>query len=128
MSVVRRRLPCPRIAFTLHAHYCARSLHAQLWLLPPFLLSLYQVVSLSEHHRRIDALNTEDLRALCKRLQVPGHRSPKKSSSQSFLVLISLSVLRFTFGFPSLGLQYSCAGHNRIAASMGMFARGVAKR
>ncbi|KAG7317876.1 hypothetical protein KOW79_018911 [Hemibagrus wyckioides] len=30
----------------------------------------WEVVSLSEHHRRIDALNTEDLRALCKRLQI----------------------------------------------------------
>ncbi|TSK20204.1 Oxidation resistance protein 1 [Bagarius yarrelli] len=30
----------------------------------------WEVVSLSEHHRRIDALNTEDLRALCERLQI----------------------------------------------------------
>ncbi|XP_053344220.1 oxidation resistance protein 1a isoform X2 [Clarias gariepinus] len=30
----------------------------------------WEVVSLSEHHRRIDALNSEDLRALCKRLQI----------------------------------------------------------
>ncbi|KAK3515741.1 hypothetical protein QTP70_030185 [Hemibagrus guttatus] len=30
----------------------------------------WEVVSLNEHHRRIDALNTEDLRALCKRLQI----------------------------------------------------------
>ncbi|XP_064194158.1 oxidation resistance protein 1a isoform X4 [Anguilla rostrata] len=28
------------------------------------------VVSLAEYHRRIDALNSEDLRALCKRLQI----------------------------------------------------------
>ncbi|XP_041962044.1 oxidation resistance protein 1a isoform X5 [Alosa pseudoharengus] len=28
------------------------------------------VVSLTEYHRRIDALNSEDLRALCKRLQI----------------------------------------------------------
>ncbi|XP_076869187.1 oxidation resistance protein 1a isoform X2 [Brachyhypopomus gauderio] len=30
----------------------------------------WEVVSLTEHHRRIDALNSEDLRALCKRLQI----------------------------------------------------------
>lgn len=39
-----------------------------------FLLILflyYQVVSLTEYNRRIDALNSEDLRSLCKRLQVP---------------------------------------------------------
>lgn len=30
-----------------------------------------QVVSLTEYHRRIDALNSEDLKSLCKRLQVP---------------------------------------------------------
>ncbi|KAM7382455.1 hypothetical protein PAMP_002182 [Pampus punctatissimus] len=31
----------------------------------------WEVVSLTEYHRRIDALNSEDLRSLCKRLQVP---------------------------------------------------------
>lgn len=36
-----------------------------------FLFLYYQVVSLTEYHRRIDALNSEDLRSLCKRLQVP---------------------------------------------------------
>lgn len=36
-----------------------------------FLSLYYQVVSLTEYHRRIDALNSEDLRSLCKRLQVP---------------------------------------------------------
>lgn len=30
-----------------------------------------QVVSVAEYHRRIDALNTEELRTLCRRLQVP---------------------------------------------------------
>ncbi|KAI4873110.1 hypothetical protein NFI96_015539 [Prochilodus magdalenae] len=30
----------------------------------------YPVVSMTEYHRRIDALNSEDLRALCKRLQI----------------------------------------------------------
>ncbi|XP_035249083.1 oxidation resistance protein 1a isoform X1 [Anguilla anguilla] len=30
----------------------------------------WEVVSLAEYHRRIDALNSEDLRALCKRLQI----------------------------------------------------------
>ncbi|XP_041962040.1 oxidation resistance protein 1a isoform X3 [Alosa alosa] len=30
----------------------------------------WEVVSLTEYHRRIDALNSEDLRALCKRLQI----------------------------------------------------------
>lgn len=35
-------------------------------------LSLYyQVVSVNEYQRRVDALNSEDLRSLCKRLQVP---------------------------------------------------------
>lgn len=119
------------LLFTLHAHYCARSLSpCSAVASSPFLLSLYQVVSLSEHHRRIDALNTEDLRALCKRLQVPGHRSPKEtqSSSQSLLVLISLSVIRVTFECLSLAVQYGCAGHNRIAASMEMFAKAVEKR
>uniref|UniRef100_A0A8C1WKI9 Oxidation resistance protein 1 n=1 Tax=Cyprinus carpio TaxID=7962 RepID=A0A8C1WKI9_CYPCA len=33
-------------------------------------LSLEQVVSWTEYHRRIDALNSEDLRSLCKRLQI----------------------------------------------------------
>lgn len=39
-----------------------------------FYLSLslyYQVVSVNEYQRRVDALNSEDLRSLCKRLQVP---------------------------------------------------------
>lgn len=36
-----------------------------------FLSLYYQVVSLTEYQRRIDALNSEDLRSLCKRLQVP---------------------------------------------------------
>lgn len=36
-----------------------------------FLSLYYQVVSLIEYQRRIDALNSEDLRSLCKRLQVP---------------------------------------------------------
>lgn len=36
-----------------------------------FLFFYNQVVSLTEYHRRIDALNSEDLRSLCKRLQVP---------------------------------------------------------
>lgn len=35
-----------------------------------FLSLYYQVVSMTEYHRRIDALNSEDLRSLCKRLQV----------------------------------------------------------
>ncbi|XP_072250980.1 oxidation resistance protein 1a isoform X4 [Leuresthes tenuis] len=30
----------------------------------------WEVVSLTEYHRRIDALNSEDLRSLCKRLQI----------------------------------------------------------
>ncbi|KAL4616988.1 oxidation resistance protein 1 isoform X1 [Arapaima gigas] len=30
----------------------------------------WEVVSVAEYHRRIDALNSEDLRALCKRLQI----------------------------------------------------------
>lgn len=30
-----------------------------------------QVVSVAEYHRRIDALNSEELRTLCRRLQVP---------------------------------------------------------
>uniref|UniRef100_A0A8B9H6M0 Oxidation resistance protein 1 n=1 Tax=Astyanax mexicanus TaxID=7994 RepID=A0A8B9H6M0_ASTMX len=30
----------------------------------------WEVVSVTEYHRRIDALNSEDLRALCKRLQI----------------------------------------------------------
>ncbi|KAL7840294.1 hypothetical protein AOLI_G00256170, partial [Acnodon oligacanthus] len=30
----------------------------------------WEVVSMTEYHRRIDALNSEDLRALCKRLQI----------------------------------------------------------
>lgn len=45
-----------------------------IWSSLMFHLSLslyYQVVSLTEYHRRIDALNSEDLRSLCKRLQVP---------------------------------------------------------
>lgn len=31
----------------------------------------WEVVSVAEYHRRIDALNTEELRTLCRRLQVP---------------------------------------------------------
>ncbi|MGH0158252.1 UNVERIFIED_CONTAM: hypothetical protein FKN15_045214 [Acipenser sinensis] len=31
----------------------------------------WEVVSVAEYHRRIDALNTEELRSLCKRLKVP---------------------------------------------------------
>ncbi|KAM9723625.1 oxidation resistance protein 1a isoform 3-T3 [Menidia menidia] len=30
----------------------------------------WEVVSLTEYHRRVDALNSEDLRSLCKRLQI----------------------------------------------------------
>ncbi|KAI1901929.1 hypothetical protein AGOR_G00039480 [Albula goreensis] len=30
----------------------------------------WEVVSVSEYHRRVDALNSEDLRSLCKRLQI----------------------------------------------------------
>ncbi|XP_055482251.1 oxidation resistance protein 1 isoform X3 [Psammomys obesus] len=30
----------------------------------------WEVVSVAEHHRRIDALNTEELRTLCRRLQI----------------------------------------------------------
>lgn len=50
--------------------------HGQLSIWPNFMFHLflslyYQVVSLTEYHRRIDALNSEDLRSLCKRLQVP---------------------------------------------------------
>ncbi|KAJ8334454.1 hypothetical protein SKAU_G00400930 [Synaphobranchus kaupii] len=33
----------------------------------------WEVVSVSEYQRRVDALNSEDLRSLCKRLQVPNH-------------------------------------------------------
>lgn len=41
-----------------------------------FLCLYYQVVSHMEYHRRVDALNSEDLRSLCKRLQVPLHALP----------------------------------------------------
>lgn len=41
-----------------------------------FLCLYYQVVSHMEYHRRVDALNSEDLRSLCKRLQVPLYALP----------------------------------------------------
>ncbi|NXV44741.1 OXR1 protein, partial [Uria aalge] len=49
----------------------------------------WEVVSVAEYHRRIDALNSEELRTLCRRLQVPSSlycnnnlKKAKKKSNQ----------------------------------------------
>lgn len=57
--------------FLCSLHFALLSLEAPLFTF----LSLHQVVSEDEYQRRVDALNSEDLRALCRRLQVP-HPSP----------------------------------------------------
>lgn len=46
-----------------------------------------QVVSVAEYHRRIDALNTEELRTLCRRLQVPLLRSKLPQSDHALLLV-----------------------------------------
>lgn len=54
-----------------------------------------QVVSVAEYHRRIDALNTEELRTLCRRLQVPLLRS-KLPQSDHALLLVSFLKTKLT--------------------------------
>lgn len=48
-----------------------------------------QVVSVAEYHRRIDALNSEELRTLCRRLQVPSSvvQTPSPATKTSFFVV-----------------------------------------
>lgn len=64
---------------------CAHSLLSCQWV-TVFCLHT-QVVSVAEYHRRIDALNTEELRTLCRRLQVPLLRSKLPQSDHALLLV-----------------------------------------
>lgn len=71
-NLLEMHILVPIVASECHLFFS----RGQWWIWPSFMFHLflslyYQVVSLTEYHRRIDALNSEDLRSLCKRLQVP---------------------------------------------------------
>ncbi|MCJ8745556.1 hypothetical protein PDJAM_G00131470 [Pangasius djambal] len=61
----------------------------------------WEVVSLSEHHRRIDALNTEDLRALCKRLQISTKEEVNSKHGTSITASLELETFKPNLSEPS---------------------------
>ncbi|KAJ8291066.1 hypothetical protein GJAV_G00020990 [Gymnothorax javanicus] len=61
----------------------------------------WEVVSLAEYHRRIDALNSEDLRALCKRLQISTKEEVNSNHGTSITTNLEPETFRPNLNEPS---------------------------
>ncbi|XP_023684433.1 oxidation resistance protein 1-like isoform X2 [Paramormyrops kingsleyae] len=65
----------------------------------------WEVVSEDEYQRRVDALNSEDLRALCKRLQITTKEELTTKHGTSNMAELELEALKPTLSEPSSLLQ-----------------------
>ncbi|KAJ8394669.1 hypothetical protein AAFF_G00044720 [Aldrovandia affinis] len=65
----------------------------------------WEVVSVAEYHRRIDALNSEDLRALCKRLQITTKEEVNSTHGSSIKTDLEPETFRPNLSEPSDLLQ-----------------------
>ncbi|KAG7470124.1 hypothetical protein MATL_G00135900 [Megalops atlanticus] len=65
----------------------------------------WEVVSVAEYHRRIDALNSEDLRALCKRLQITTKEEVNSKHGTSIKTDLEPETLKPNLSEPSDLLQ-----------------------
>ncbi|XP_062841990.1 oxidation resistance protein 1a isoform X2 [Trichomycterus rosablanca] len=61
----------------------------------------WEVISLTEHHCRIDVLNTEELRALCKRLQITTKEEVNSKHSTSITANLELETFKPNLSEPS---------------------------
>ncbi|XP_043921636.1 oxidation resistance protein 1 isoform X1 [Protopterus annectens] len=66
----------------------------------------WEVVSLAEYHRRIDALNTEELRILCRRLKITTKRETNAKQGTDIKAEAEPDSLRPNLSEPSELLQY----------------------
>ncbi|XP_064804139.1 oxidation resistance protein 1-like isoform X4 [Oncorhynchus masou masou] len=61
----------------------------------------WEVVSLTEYHRRIDALNSEDLKSLCKRLQITTKEEVNSKHATSIKTELEPEIFRPNLSEPS---------------------------
>nr|XP_055067060.1 oxidation resistance protein 1a isoform X2 [Misgurnus anguillicaudatus] len=61
----------------------------------------WEVVSWAEYHRRIDALNSEDLRSLCKRLQITTKEDVNSKHGSSISASLELETFKPNLNEPS---------------------------
>ncbi|XP_053571253.1 oxidation resistance protein 1 isoform X1 [Bombina bombina] len=66
---------------------------------------LWEVVSVAEYHRRIDALNTEELRTLCRRLKITTREDVNPRQATSIKADLEPEAFRPNLSDPSLLLQ-----------------------
>ncbi|KAM9307598.1 oxidation resistance protein 1 isoform 2-T2 [Gastrophryne carolinensis] len=66
---------------------------------------LWEVVSVAEYHRRIDALNTEELRTLCRRLKITTREDVNSKQATSIKTELEPEAFRPNLSDPSQLLQ-----------------------
>ncbi|XP_040289401.1 oxidation resistance protein 1 isoform X2 [Bufo bufo] len=67
--------------------------------------TLWEVVSVAEYHRRIDALNTEELRTLCRRLKISTREEVNSKQTTSIKAELEPEAFRPNLSDPSQLLQ-----------------------